>query len=41
MSIGNLAEAYRSAAEPDKALPLFEQTAKGIEKARFRHQFAK
>jgi serine/threonine protein kinase/tetratricopeptide (TPR) repeat protein len=40
-SMNNLANGYKAAGKLDLALPLFEEAAQGIEKRKFRHQFAK
>ena len=37
--MNNLAIGYRDAGQLDKALPLFEEAARGIEKRRFQHEY--
>jgi tetratricopeptide (TPR) repeat protein len=37
-SMNNLAEGYRAAGQLDKALPLYEEAAQGVEKRRFQHE---
>jgi tetratricopeptide (TPR) repeat protein len=39
-TLHELACAYRAAGEPNKALPLFQQAAAGVEKLRFEHAYA-
>ncbi|MCS6849664.1 MAG: tetratricopeptide repeat protein [Gemmataceae bacterium] len=39
-SMNNLAGGYRDAGQLDKALPLFQEAAAGMERRRFRHQYA-
>ncbi len=41
ISRNNLAMAYEDAGRMDKALPLYEQAAAGVEKLRFRHEYAR
>ena len=38
--MSNLGVAYKTAGRPDRALPLFEEAAAGVEKRGFRHEHA-
>jgi hypothetical protein len=40
-SMNNLASAYQAAGQSDRALPLLEAAARGIEKRRFQHEYAR
>ena len=39
-SMNNLAAAYRAMGQLEKALPLFEEAARGVEEGRYRHEHA-